>query len=148
MASRNASSREIGQPAHAVYLEIRFGDLIECGIVIGLLIIHLVLLVAQPPSCKRDDRAVPHVGVAQTGRKIRSADGLRAANSGTSRGARVSIRHVCGSLFTVRQHALDGHGVHLRERAAQNRWNKKECAHARSVKKISNELAAGYFWQS
>src|ERR1019366_7228682 len=139
---------QIGQPAHTVYLEIRLGDLIERRIIIDFLIIQFMLLVAQPSSRERNDRAVRHVSVAQTGRKIRSADGLGGAYAGTPRSARISVRHVDGSLFAMGQHALDRHGVHLRERAAQNRRNEKEGAHAMSVQKISNEPAARYLWQS
>jgi hypothetical protein len=48
----------------------------------------------------------------------------------------------------MRHHALDGHMVHLRQRATQHRRNEKERGYLLGVQEIRNESATSRSWHS
>ena len=141
-------AQHIGNAGHGVRLKISLGHLGEHREVVVFLIINLVLLVAPAAAGQGDHGAVAHVSIAQACSEVRGAYGLRRANSGTPGNARISIRHIGRGFFTMRQHALDRHVIHLSECTAQHGWHKEKRSDSLRIQKFRDKSAPSNFRQS
>jgi hypothetical protein len=101
------------------------------------------LIVLTPAD--RNHRRARHVCVAQAGREIRRADVLRQADARTVRRACISVGHVRGSLFAVRDHTFDADLVHLLHRGAHYGVHIEQMCHAVTMHRFGKVPVPAHF---